>query len=283
MYERASSMHIRGLRPVPYTSTMESVAYVINTTPKYFYLLPLHLTCLFRYSAVSPAVSPVVFLATEAPDHPDITALCTAFPQLQILPLTHANDGFFESRAAACAALPAKYTLIFPIQEDFILEARPTLQEAIALFTDPTVASVRLMPCPAPAPNAPSYKENHWKILDFETNEYVFTYQATIWRREVYQAFMDELILHVATEFGTALTPAQKAQIAIRYNLAEIARGQAILQRLTTSLLHLSCCRAGSQPNAVYLAPWPYRPTAVVRGRLEPWARELAEREGVPF
>ena len=82
---------------------MESVAYVINTTPKYFYLLPLHLTCLFRYSAVSPAVSPVVFLATEAPDHPDITALCTAFPQLQILPLTHANDGFFESRAAACA------------------------------------------------------------------------------------------------------------------------------------------------------------------------------------
>lgn len=256
---------------------MESVAYVINTTPKYFYLLPLHLTCLFRYSSILPTV----FLATEVPDHPDITALRTSHPQLQILPLTEFQEGFFESRAAAIAALPKEYTLVFPIQEDFILEARPDLESAITLFTDPAVASARLMPCPGPALNAPAYKDTTWKILEFGSNEYVFTYQATLWRREVYQAFMEELILQVTKEFGETLTPAQNAQIAIRYNFAEIARGQSILQRLTPSLLHLSCTRAGSQPNAVYLAPWPYRPTAVVRGRLEPWARELAEREGV--
>jgi hypothetical protein len=208
--------------------------------------------------------------------------LCSAFPQLHILPLTHSQDGFFESRAAAVAALPAKYTLVFPVQEDFILEARPCIEEAIALFTDPAVASVRLMPCPRPALSAPTYKDS-WKILEFGKNEYVFTYQATLWRREVYESFMNTIISKVTEQFGTDLTPAQKAQIAIRYNFAEVSAGQAILQNLTKDLLHLSCTRAGSQPNAVYLAPWPYRPTAVVRGRLEPWARELAEREGVPL
>ena len=257
---------------------MESVAYLINTTPKYFYLLPLHLTCLFRYSTTCPAV----FLATEAPEHPDIIALRSAFPQLHILPLTHSQDGFFESRAAAVTALPAKYTLVFPVQEDFILEARPCIEEAVALFTDSAVVSIRLMPCPRPALSAPTYKDS-WKILEFGKNEYVFTYQATLWRREVYESFMNTIISKVTEQFGTDLTPAQKAQIAIRYNFAELSAGQAILQNLTKDLLHLSCTRAGSQPNAVYLAPWPYRPTAVVRGRLEPWARVLAEREGVPL
>jgi hypothetical protein len=28
------------------------------------------------------------------------------------------------------------------------------------------------------------------------------------------------------------------------------------------------------------LCPWPYRPTAIVKGRLEPWAEELGRREG---
>ena len=255
---------------------MESLAYLINTTPKYFYLLPLHLTCLFRYSTTHPAV----FLATEASEHPDIIALCAAFPQLHILPLTHSQDGFFESRAAAVAALPAKYTLVFPIQDDFILEARPCIEEAIALFTEPAVVSVRLMPCPRPALDAPTYKDS-WKILEFGKNEYVFTYQATLWRREVYQSFMNTIISKVTEHFGKDLTPAQKAQIAIRHNFAEVSAGQAILQNLTKGLLHLSCTRAGPQPNAVYLAPWPYRPTAVVHGRLEQWAIELAERECV--
>jgi hypothetical protein len=208
--------------------------------------------------------------------------LRSAFPQLHILPLTHSQDGFFESRAAAVAALPAEYTLVFPVQEDFILEARPCIEEAVALFTDSAVVSIRLMPCPRPALSAPTYKDS-WKILEFGKNEYVFTYQATLWRREVYESFMNTIISKVTEQFGTDLTPAQKAQIAIRYNFAELSAGQAILQNLTKDLLHLSCTRAGSQPNAVYLAPWPYRPTAVVRGRLEPWARVLAEREGVPL
>jgi hypothetical protein len=44
--------------------------------------------------------------------------------------------------------------------------------------------------------------------------------------------------------------------------------------------IHLAWPREGAHPNAVYLCPWPYRPTAVVRGLFESWANELAKREG---
>ena len=42
---------------------------------------------------------------------------------------------------------------------------------------------------------------------------------------------------------------------------------------------HIAFERAGPWKNAVFLSPFPYRPTAIVRGELEAWARELMERE----
>jgi hypothetical protein len=38
--------------------------------------------------------------------------------------------------------------------------------------------------------------------------------------------------------------------------------------------------RIGSWSNAVFLSPWPYRPTAVEKGVLQPWAKEMIKREG---
>ena len=72
---------------------------------------------------------------------------------------------------------------------------------------------------------------------------------------------------------------AEKNRIAIKVNIAENADGQRILKELSDSL-HISVIRQYPHPNAVYLCPWPYRPTAVVQGVLQPWAIELAEREG---
>ena len=45
------------------------VAYIINTTPKYFYILELHLTLLKRYA---PSMKWPVYLATEDFDNPII-------------------------------------------------------------------------------------------------------------------------------------------------------------------------------------------------------------------
>jgi hypothetical protein len=249
-------------------------AYLINTTPKYFYLLNLHITLLHRYA---PSLAWPVYLATEEPECLD------PLPNVTVLTLPKTKAGFFESREAAVAMLPDTIKYVFPIQEDFLLEARPMekeIAEALQILdADPQVSSLRLMPCPGPNALDLSYKPNPlWKILDFDV-EMVFTYQATVWRRAPYQRFMAAL-LH-KTEH---LDERQKIVAAIKVNIAEIAEGQMLLRNSSSpSYLHLAYPRSYSHPNAVYLCPWPYRPTAVVRGTLEPWAAELAKRESVPL
>jgi hypothetical protein len=84
--------------------------------------------------------------------------------------------------------------------------------------------------------------------------------------------FMNLLIKQVSHK------PESQNRIAIKVNLAESEQGHLLLKSL--GKLHLAWPREGSHPNAVYLCPWPYRPTAVVRGTLEPWAAELMAREG---
>lgn len=255
------------------------IAYLINTTPKYFYLLPLHLTLLERYASLQWPV----FIATEASlTDPTLTYISKHFPSVKFLPLTEAQEGFLESRAAATAALPADIQYVFPIQEDFLLERTPlweSIQEAVNLLdTYDSVKSVRFMPCPGPTSNQ-TFGETEWRLLSYPEDTYVFTFQATLWRREAYQGYMDSLLQEIQKAFGSPLTPQQKVEIQIRMNVAEIEFGQKLLVK--QGGLHLAWARQGAQPNAVYLSPWPYRPTAVVRGKLEGWAEELAHREGV--
>jgi hypothetical protein len=247
-------------------------AYLINTTPKYFYLLNLHITLLRRYA---PAMSWPIYLATEEPEDPEILKL-----NINIIPLPKAKAGFFESREAALALLPDSIRYIFPIQEDFLLEGRPMeteIADALRILDDDSqVRSIRLMPCPGPHEFDLPYKGTHWKILDFDVDRLVFTYQATLWKRTPYQNFMKSL-LHKTQH----LNERQKISMAISINIAEIPEGQIILRGHQG--IHLAYPRSHPHPNAVYLCPWPYRPTAVVRGTLEPWASQLAEREGCPL
>ena len=247
-------------------------AYLINTTPKYFYLLNLHITLLHRYA---PTLAWPIYLATEAPE-----LLTPLLPKVTVLRLPANKAGFFESRETAVAMLPPHIKYVFPIQEDFLLEGRPMekeIAEALQILdNDPQVSSLRLMPCPGPNALDIAYKPNGtWKILDFDV-EMVFTYQATVWKRAAYQTFMKSL-LH-KTEH---LDEKQKIVAAIKVNIAEIAEGQMLLRNCLTEQKHLAFPRPYSHQNAVYLCPWPYRPTAVVRGTLEQWASELAQREGV--
>ena len=289
------------------------VAYLINTTPRYFYLLPLHLRLLQRYAF---NMRWPVYLATEVPEHPDIVKLCSEFPNLSIIPLTQEQEPFLESRLAATESLPESIKYVFPIQEDFLLEGRPMgdviesgLQimdrsNAVALTTSEfklnslMVTSIRLMPCPGPV-GTRQWRDSKWRELG-EEDSLIFTFQATLWHREAYAEYMRTVL----KEIPEGLSKKQKVDIQIRQNIAENNTGQEIIRgmRATASAdslrgmcasaradtkstqvnhVHLAWPREGSWPNAVYLAPWPYRPTAIVRGTLQQWAKDLAEREGV--
>lgn len=252
------------------------IAYLINTTPSYFYLLPLHITLLKRYAS---SMQWGIYIATEEPNHPSLEKLQEDFPDIHILPLTKEEEGFFESRQAATQALPQTIEYIFPMQEDFLLEGRPMediFQSALHILDNsPNVHSLRMMPCPGPRTNN-TFQGLPWRILTLAEGDMLFTYQATLWRREAYQNYMNWLCTQ-----SNGLTKEQKKKLAIHTNLGEIQQGQIALR--DQGGIHLAYPREGSHPNAVYLAPWPYRPTAVVRGRLEPWAEELADREKIRF
>jgi hypothetical protein len=254
------------------------VAYVINTTPKYFYILELHLRMLSRYAQ---NMKWPVFLATEAPNKSQIINVREAFPNLKIIPLTQSQEAFLESRLAAVEALPADIQYVFPIQEDFLLQGRPRediIAEAIGILDEsPSVSSLRLMPSPGPL-GKEKYGETEWTILDYGLDSLVFTYQATLWRREAYVAFMRQMLEEIREKFGV-LSHKQKIDIQIKLNVCETDMGKEVLRRVTG--LHLAWPREGRQPNAVLLCPWPYRPTAVELGRLQNWALEIAEREEV--
>ena len=259
---------------------MESkdIAYLINTTPKYFYLLRLHITLLKRYAKY---MKWPVYIATEEPNHFFIKEIQTLFPDVSILPLTQEQEGFLDSRAAACSLLPAEIKYVFPIQEDFLLEARPlwgVFEHGLKILDrDSNVQSLRMMPCPGPR-GKKTYNGTEWKVLQFGLDDYLFTYQATVWRRSAYQEYMDRLCSYLNS---MNLSQKEKNKIAITDNIAEVKFGQELLVSMDEAALHLAWPREGEHPNAVYLAPWPYRPTAVVRGRLMDWAVDLAARERV--
>lgn len=260
----------------------QDVCLLINSTPKYFYLLPLQLTMIRRYA---PMLKWPVYFATEHPDH-DVTKRLASEFDVKILVLPQDKAGFLESRETALKMLPPEILYVLPLQEDFLLDRTPNvamLEDALFIFdTDRSVSSLRLMPCPGPDPKDPPYvKEKPWKILGSQNN-YIFTYQAALWRRMDLTIYFSTLLQSIQKDFGDR-SESELKHIALTSNVGENHYGQGVLKKCLPDTLHLCWPRAHPHANAVYLSPWPYRPTAVRRGMLEGFAEELFYREGVKF
>lgn len=258
----------------------QDVCILINSTPRYFPVLNLQLLLLRRYA---PQLHWKIFLATEAYSSSSVKNFQMKY-DIEVLALSDEESGFLESREAALRKLPRTYTYVLSLQEDFLLDREPmyeTLAEACRILDmDRSVASLRLMPCPGPLEKDPLYHPDmKWKILT-EDDGMTFTYQATLWRTYDLQAYYKMLLVSIEKDFPTAVTAEQKKTIALKMNCAETHYGQSKL-RSNPNLLHLSWNRVGSWANAVYLCPFPYRPTAIVQGKIELFAQELSKREGL--
>jgi len=251
-------------------------AIVVNTCPKYFYLLEVYFALMRRYGA---GVKWPVYLATERANDFLFQRLKHTY-NLNMIPLAEKDCDFFESRVAAMKALPQEVRYVLPLQEDCLLE-RPganceALKHALEILdTDRKVLSLRLMPCPGS-----SAKEGYWgNWKKLVAGDMTFSYQATIWRREVYTAFMERLIQQ-RTQLHPDLDKSKYNWYAVSVNPAETFPGLKLLELMYPDGIHLCWPQSGTWANAVYDSPWAYRPTAVVQGRLEDWAIELAQREG---
>jgi hypothetical protein len=251
-------------------------------------MLPLHFALVRRYA---PLLSWRLFLATEFPDDPIIKEVARDY-DVTIVTIPLKEAGFLDSRAAACMALPPEIKYVFPIQEDFLLDRTPdyaALAESLKIFEEcPDIASIRYMPCPGPASNDPRFVARfslHWRVLDPENNEYMYCFQATMWRRHEFEAWYGSL-RHVRDELVVKrnIRADQQMLFEVRENLAENAIGQGLFRHtMCESWRHLAWERIYKHANGVYFSPWPYRPTAIVKGVLQPWANELSQREGMEF
>ena len=260
----------------------QDVCILLNSTPKYYYLLHLQVVLLRRYA---PFLQWPVYFATEVPEHP-IPKQLESELNVKILSLPMEREGFLESRETALRMLPPEILYVLPLQEDFLLDRAPderALADALFILdTDRTVSSLRLMPCPGPFDDDPLYvNEKPWKILG-QKDVYIFTYQATLWRKYDITTYFSSLLAAIEKEFKMAKQK-DKKYLALTMNLGETGYGQKILKTCLQNTLHLAWPRMHKHANAVYLCPWPYRPTAVKRGQLEQFAEELFLREGIKF
>lgn len=258
----------------------KDVCILINSTPRYFPVLSLQLQMLRRYA---PLLKWKVFLATEVFASDVVKSLVETY-DIQVIPLEQEDKGFLESREAALRKLPKDYTYVLPLQEDFLLDREPmydSLAEACRILDmDRNVASLRLMPCPGPIEKDPLYHPDmKWKVLTDEDGM-IFTYQATLWRLYDLHFYYKTLLVSIEKDFPAAVTAEQKKTIALQMNCAETQYGQSKL-RAQPHLYHLAWQRAGPWSNAVFLCPFPYRPTAIVQGKIEAFAQELYKREGM--
>jgi hypothetical protein len=246
-------------------------------------LAEVQLTCIRRYAPELDSVP--IFLATELTTYNDYVERILKIKNVHHIVLQKEESEFIESRLAAVNYLPPEYTYVLPLQEDFWLDRCPNLvrlNEAIKILdTDPKVRSLRLMPSPGPDDSDPKYGRD-WRILTVR-DKYRFTFQATLWRCADYSRFLEAILKSASKDFADINgQKGQWSKFCIRANVAENSKGQDIFKSvcMAPNSIHLSIERAHKSPNAVFLAAWPYRPTAVVQGTLEPWAREFLEREG---
>lgn len=260
---------------------------LVNTTPNYINMARVQITCLRRYAKGLDSIP--IFLATELTAENSSVKQILELPNVTMLRLKGEEVDFLESRVAAFEYLH-EFKYILPLQDDFWLDREPNytlLEEAHDIMEkDSRVKSMRLMPCPGPDADDLEYLPNlykgRWKLLS-EKDTLVFIFQATLWRRQEYIDFLKERIQSGKLQYSEYSYGLSWSQYCIKKNICENQDGQNMFKQtfLNSESLHLSIERYGKHPNAVFLAPFPYRPTAVVRGILEPWAREFMQREGL--
>jgi hypothetical protein len=271
--------------------TPVTTAILINTTTKYLPLVGVQLMCIKRYAPELLQYN--IYVASESvPEFLDYKFPCA----VRKIPLLPDESGFLESRIAAVKYLVEEDTCVnavLMLQDDFWIDRPINMEEwkeaQDYICQDTRVQSIRLMPCPGPVGTTQPgdlrgpYIRRAYITEITDADEYRFTFQATLWRPECIVGFLEEVLKEAQKKFrAQGYAKEMWNAFCIRYNVAENATGQDIFLKtcMGPNKFHLGIRRKGQHPNAVYLATIPYRPTAVVQGKLESWAKEMAIREG---
>jgi hypothetical protein len=146
---------------------------------------------------------------------------------------------------------------------------------AIGMMTEnPEIVCTRLMPCPGPTGDVFLEK---WKEIVVDPYCY-FSLQAAIWSVPWLMRFFEGVVRR-ATPLISKYPQYSRNQFWLLVNPCETKVGTDIAVELGGRFVGYP--RIGRWSNAVYLSPWPYRPTAVEKGVIQPWATEMLKREEI--
>jgi len=254
---------------------------LINTCPKYKQFAINQCILIRRYAK---DLKWPVYLASSELTQEEIKQL-KLLHILIIAQTPEENLDFVESRIHALKILEKKHEFVLLLQDDFMLDRDidyASLSETILMMIyNRNIPCVRLMPCPRPT--GPVFKEK-WQLIDPEEECY-FSFQAAIWSTSWVRRFFEAVIIKSEPLYKqyTEYTNYTRNQFWLYKNPCEREIGCEVAKELLAGGHFVGYPRAGNWSNAVYLSPWPYRPTAIEKGVVQEFAKELLQREGLPY
>ena len=248
-----------------------SVCVLINSCPKYNQLA-IASCCLIRRYATS--LSWPIFLATAGLNDEQKAMMMAA--GVNVIEQGPENGEFLESRIEALRTLQKNFSLVLLLQDDFFLDRAPCyadLDATVAMMSEHSeIVCTRLMPCPGPTGDA------FGELREITVGPYCyFSFQAAIWSVPWLLKFF-EGVFRKSQPLFSKYQQFTRNQFWLLVNPCEKDVGADVAVEIGGRFVGFS--RKGNWSNAIYLSPWPYRPTAVERGVLQPWAKEMLIREG---
>ena len=248
-----------------------SVCVLINSCPKYNNLAVASCCFIRRYAA---KLTWSIYLATAGLNDEQRGFLMAA--GINLIEQGPENGDFLESRIEALRVLRDIFTHVLLLQDDFFLDRSPSYEDLAStvdmMTANPEIVCTRLMPCPGPTGDMVLGK---WQEINVDPHRY-FSFQASLWSISWLMRFFEEVIRR-ATPYMSKYPQYSRNQFWILVNPCESNVGSDVAVELGGKFVGFP--RAGRWPNAVYLSPWPYRPTAVEKGVIQPWAKEMLKRE----
>lgn len=163
--------------------------------------------------------------------------------------------GFLEGYRYICNKIKNNYEYFILLQDDFLIEKKvkqDILNKYQNIIENNDIGFIRIMPCPGPKGNKKRFGDI--EIGKINNNEnFLFSYQTSLWDIN----FFLEL-----TNNCNRLTP-WKSEIYLCGKLKKYKKE------------NWGFIRPFKNWDAVYESPIPYRPTAIVKGKLTDWAKKL--------
>jgi len=221
-------------------------AILISSTPKYSFIWDTFFTFLRKHWTDCPY--PIHFISTGDNDY--------LREEYNVITEKLEKDlGFLEGYRYLCKKYMDKYSHFILLQDDFLIE-RTVNQEIISkyeniLFENENIGFIRMMPCPGPKGEQKMFGDV--KLGKINKNEdYSFSYQTSFWNLKYFYDFT------APSEF--------------RWDDFNMSKKMIIDK---SGKENWGFIRPFKEWNAVYESPIPYRPTAILKGKVMDWAKPL--------